>query len=245
VVKRSTEDWRRDVRTAPDRRPGRHALAAGLAASVLLHVLLAVLDPSFEADRGAAAGPPPDAEEDAGRLIQLRVSESPLTEAEPVRVAPLTRPPTLRPPPTVAVPGVEGGARARGPTDATAAERLQYRAGPIWAPAPVIYETYEECVQREHAERLARGVAAAESAGVPIAGAPRPPAGGGGIGIRIPVGPKPLPWGQFERAPLPDTIRADATAVGRDTRRPATGLVRRAPGCTDTIPSITPRIRRP
>jgi hypothetical protein len=240
VVNETSDDRRGHVGAPGRQRPGRHALLAGLAASVLLHLVLAWLDPAFEADGGMAGAPAPATPDEAGRLIQLRLTESPLAEAEPVRVAPVPRTPVRVP--SAAPPDAAGAgtARLRGRAEATAAERLQYRAGPIWKPAPAVYETVEECLQRERTERLARGIAAAEGAREPF---PAPTASvPQRSGISIPVGPKPLPWGQFVRAPLPDTLQPDATAVGRDARPSGTATLRRAPGCMDTVPQVTPRL---
>jgi hypothetical protein len=208
---------------------------------VLFHVLLVWLDPSLQTGRGMDGAPPPAAAEEAGRLIQLRLAAASQPDPEPVRVAPVPRAPARVPAATPADVAGEGAAPRRGRPPATAAERLQYRPGPIWTPAPVVYETVEDCLQRERAERLAQGIAAAEHARVPV---PAPTvAVPQRAGISIPVGPKPLPWGQFVRAPLPDSIQPDAASVGRDARRlPGVVGIRRTPGCADTIPPVTPRL---
>jgi hypothetical protein len=245
VVKESTDDRRGREGAARRARPGRHALAVGVAASLLLHLVLVWLDPSFRADAGLGGAPTPALPDEAGRLIQLRLVESSQPEPEPVRVAPVSTTPVRVPPAAPADVAGEGTARQRGRPDATAAERLQYRPGPIWTPPSPVYETVEDCLQRERAERLARNIAAADSARVPI---PAPTAAvPQRSGISIPVGPKPLPWGQFVRAPLPDTITPDATSVGREPREPRAAVLRRAPGCMDTVPAVTPRlpIRQP
>jgi hypothetical protein len=221
-------------------RPGRHALVAGLAASLLLHLVLAWLDPSFRAELGMGGAPAPALPDEAGRLIQLRLAESSAAEPEPVRVAPVSSAPVRVTPASPADVAGEGPARLRGRPEATVAERLQYRPGPIWTPATPVYETVEECLQRERTERLARGIAAADSARVPI---PAPTAAvPQRSGISIPVGPRPLPWGQFVRAPLPDTTTVDATTVGREARPPGAAVLRRAAGCADTVPQVTPRL---
>jgi hypothetical protein len=203
--------------------------------------MLVWLDPSLRAGRGMDGATPPPASEEAGRLIQLRLAAVSQPDPEPVRVAPVPRMPVRAQAAVPADVAGEGASPRRGRPAATAAERLQYRPGPIWTPAPVVYETVEECLRREHAERLAQGIAAAEYARVPV---PAPTvAVPQRAGISIPVGPRPLPWGQFVRAPLPDTIRPDATAVGHEAgHRPAAVGIRRAPGCMDTIPPVTPRL---
>jgi hypothetical protein len=203
--------------------------------------MLVWLDPAFQTGRGMDGAPPPAPHDEAGRLIQLRLAAASQPEPEPVRVAPLPRAPVRLPAAAPADVAGQGTAPRRGRPTATAAERLQYRPGPIWTPAPVVYESLEDCLQRERSERLAQGVAAAERAGVPV---PAPTvAVPQRAGISIPVGPKPPPWGQFVRAPLPDTIQPDATTVRRETlETPRTVGIRRAPGCADTIPQVTPRL---
>jgi hypothetical protein len=203
--------------------------------------MLVWLDPSLQAGRGMDGAPPPAAPEEAGRLIQLRLAAASQPDPEPVRVAPVPRAPVRVPAAAPTDVAGEGASPRRGRSTATAAERLQYRPGPIWTPAPVVYETVEECLRRERTERLAQGIAAAEHARAPV---PAPTvAVPQRAGISIPVGPKPLPWGQFVRAPLPDTLQPDATAVGHEARRRSAAVgIRRAPGCMDTIPPVTPRL---
>jgi hypothetical protein len=221
-------------RGKPPRR-GTRAPLAGLAASLAFHLLLLLWNPVLHE--------PPD--------------DSPFQRAPPAawRVAPLQPVPSERADPGAAAAVVttpsagpiaprraesrDTGVVGVGPVPDRAprlGERLSYRPGQVWVPSSPRYETFDECRQRELAERL-DSLARDPSYGRVPASPSQPAGGGGGIGIRIPFGRKPPPPPDPGVAPpLPDSLRLV-------TRPPPPGVatLRRAPGCRDTIPPTLPR----
>jgi hypothetical protein len=224
------------------RRPGRHAFMAGLLVAALGHGVLLWLNPSMPT-RPLSPRATSVALQPAGRLIPVvevagDVAPGVLPRSQARPTGPLTAPEQT-------TDRTSGGGPARDATPG-AADRLRYRSSPLWAPPAPIYESIEECRARELTERLAAGVAD------PSYGRAPPPAGAllqprAQAGIRIPVGPKPPPAGQYVLPPpLPDSLAASSLPGRPFTRAPRGGWkLRRAPGCTDSIPPLTPgRIRR-
>jgi hypothetical protein len=219
------------------RRPGRHAFLAGILVAVLGHGVLLWLNPSMPT-RPLSPRAAPVALEPAGRLIPVvEVADDVAPGALPRSQARPTGPLTA---PEQATDRTSGGGSARDVATPGAADRLRYRSSPLWAPPVPIYESVEECRARELTERLAAGVAdPGYGMAPPPAGAPLQPRAQ--AGIRITVGPKRLPAGQYVLPPPPPDSLADSLPGRPFTREPRGGWkLRRAPGCTDSIPPVTP-----
>jgi hypothetical protein len=215
-------------------------------------VLLLVWDPSWLvpvlAPPASSMRPPPSGS-DAALIDPVAVAEA---EPQVPRTTPAERGWATRSaadtaaPPTR--PGVSTGARTATPApDPDAAERLRYRASPLWAPVPPPVMTEEECWQRRYAAALERGIADPAYGAVP-APAAGPTRGGMEAGIRIPVGRKPPPPPVFLPAPvLPDTTpKPPANVAGQPGRRaPLTESAIRiqptSPSCLDSVPPLLPR----
>ena len=243
---------RKDRRHARER----NALAFGLVASVLLHVLLALLNPVAETAsydvRGSSPAPAPGARFTVLSLTPPSDDEEDRAMLETLPEAP-PRGPTSSGAPSTA-PSEDGGAEpAADPTRApTVAERLRHADSPLRKPpAPLPPEPVNQRALRETRERVLR---AGEELG------PLPPAGvassgGGGGGIRIPFGFGPPPPARVVAAPpLPDSIirrdsirAAEAAAARRDSinaARDPTRLRNVAPRRPVIIPRVPPDTTR-
>jgi hypothetical protein len=242
-------DERRNDR---ERRRGRHALALGLIASALLHLLLVVLNPAMVAPYfGHAVGgtmAAPGAQftvlslspRDDDELIQL--------EAIPPEVTPQTAPfgtPGAAPAETGGS-GPAAGAETR--AKATVAERLRSNARRYSAPVGLEREPANLRALRETRERV---LDAAEELGPlpPTGVAARRGGGGGGGGMSIPFGFKPPPPAQTVPAPpLPasilrqDSIRAAARAAARADSIRAARDTTRLRNVAPRRPLIIPRV---
>lgn len=217
---------RKDRRRARER----NALASGLVASVLLHVVLVVLNPTAEtasyARRAAGPAPAPGA-----RFTVLSLSPS-ITDDEERLVLesfPDSPPPRARFGPPSSAPADDRAPNAAPTSEErapTVAERLRHTVSPLSKPpAPLPPEPANQRALRETRERVLR---AGEELG------PLPPEGvasrgGGGGGIRIPFGFGPPPPARVVAAPpLPDSIirrdsirAAEVAAARRDSIRAA------------------------
>lgn len=246
-------------RNDTDRRRGPQALAVGLIASALLHVLLVLLNPAMVAPYyGHAAGTraAPGAQftvlslspRDEDNLIQL--------EATPPESTPRTTP--------FGAPGApaessESGRAAGAETgvDASVAERLRYNMRRFSAPVALEREPDNVRALRETRERVLE--VAGELGPLPPTGVASRGGGGGGGGVSIPFGFKPPPPAQTVPAPpLPafilrqDSIRAAARAAARsdsiraarDTTRLRNVAPRRPLIIPRTVPDTTTAERR-
>lgn len=216
-----TDRQRNDRRRARER----NALAAGLVVSVLLHVLIAALNPAAETDsylrRASGPAPAPGAR---FTVLSLSPSSGDDDEDRPLLEALPQSPPRAA---TFGVPSADpaddAGPDSREPSVPdripTVAERLRHADSPLRKPpAPLPPEPANGRALRETRERVLR---AGEELG------PLPPAGvassgGGGGGIRIPFGFGPPPPARVVAAPpLPDSIirRDSIRAAEREAAR--------------------------
>jgi hypothetical protein len=217
----------------------RRATALGLAASLALHMLLALLNPRL---------PPPRAESAERRPIHYEGVLIDLTEAAlpTLTSAPATAPVSAEdgawpadPSAPLATGSSPSPATHPAPAPAAAApaavrDRLAYRATAAWGSHAIALESYEACRERERGERLEREIADPRRGTVRPPTDPPPP-NRLQAGIRITVGP--------ERDPPPVAIRAPALPDSMPTVRPyGEGLyryelpavtTRRPPGCAD------------
>lgn len=220
------------------RRVERRALWIGVVGSLVVHVLVALLNPVF---RGGEL-PRREREvrvEHAGRLVPLAALRE--VAAGEAHQPAMTSQPTSRPPRDVAPADSAGPS---GPAAEAAAvrgaERLRYRPGSVWAVPPLEYETVEECRQRELQERLAKGIA--DAGPIPRGGSGATPPRSLDVGVRIPVGRKPPPPPQgLPPPPIPDSLRAVRGGAYVPPKPPPPLRERRPAGCPDTIPPPLPR----
>lgn len=195
-------------------RPGDHALPIGLGLSVLLHVLLAALNPAIFPSNGRFASALPAMSERI-RLAAVVIETAEYAQGNRIESRPA--------PPSAAVPPTADTARedTRAPSltaertsaEVTVAERLRYRNALLWVPPAPVPESREERVQREFAERFAELLKSAPEA--------RPaPRRKFCVCARIPFGPKPRPPAQVVPAPpLPDSLRTKSLKRVREDKR--------------------------
>jgi hypothetical protein len=229
---------RRDGRAAE-----RRALPLGILASILLHLLILVLNPSFKFDLLPMRAPPAAGDPEMGRLIQLSTRESAVGAVAAEAAAPPATTPATGQRPRPAPGGVRGAPPAdAGAPGATPGERLRYRPGPIWTPMQQRPMTLEECRRLQLAQRLERGIAD-ETFGVAPPPAGIEPVQNRGIGVRIPFGTRRPPPAQVVPAPLPDSLRGASHRP--ETRRPPpdTGRVFFAQDCLSDTTLRMPRVR--
>lgn len=226
-------------------RPGRHALIAGLTVSLLLHVLILGLNPAF---RLKELRQPVTAPRQVTEGLPLLGTPVPVPGGQEVVAATTTSPAAAAATPADRAPAApRTDAAERGPAtrhDETAAARLRYRPGAVWAPVDSVPETLEECRARVIAERLRAGVADSQYGAVPAA--PSEAQRRFEVGIRIPLGRKRPPPARVEPAPLPDSIRPWSqqrdTLDPRRARRYSTWLDPQL--CLeDTSRIVAPRLR--
>lgn len=199
------------------RRPDRHAVAIGMAASVLAHVLLVVLNPAFRLEYEEAGSTRP-APASPGAITALGITVSEDEETVGFE-APVTPRPSPAVPGASAAPGAGSGVveSADVADPVRVGERLRYREGAVWDPPPAVVLSEEEERQRAIQERIRRAIADPTVGRLP----PAPVADGPlRMGFSIPVGRKPPGPAQVVAAPLPDSLRRDTLRRGpTDNRR--------------------------
>lgn len=226
-------------------RPGRHAVAIGMAASVLVHLLIVALNPAFHLEyegRGTA----PLAPGSPGAITALGITVSDDEETVGFEAPPSRQPAPSVPAATTSQPGA-GAGEAPGRVDATDArtlpERLRYREGAVWDPPPAEDISAEEVRRRAIAERIQRGIDDPTYGALP----PAPMTAADrrfSVGVSIPFGRKPPGPAQVVAAPLPDSLRRDtARRAPADTRvrNAGQGPVRRPVDLRRaTLPTVRP-----
>src|SRR5688572_5518402 len=163
------------------RRSGRHEWRIGLAASVLIHLWIVLLNPRMSSDYATGSGAPAalaQANTESGQLVDFVISASarpaPVVPMAPIQnrqsVTSRSSAATSAAAATASTPlGVTGGtgagsgsggpAMVPNPGAADPGTRLRYRPGPVWTPPPPRVETCAQRVRREITARIAAGIA--------------------------------------------------------------------------------------
>ena len=211
----------------------------GLAASVLIHLWIVLLNPRMSSDYATGSAAPAalaQGRSESGQLVDFVISAT----ARPAPVVP-TPPKQTRESvtsrssaavsaaaPTVSSPvGVPGGTGSSTSSTGSAVPnrgdpdpgtRLRYRPGPVWTPPPPRVESCAQRVRREITERIAAGIADRNVGVVPPSSEPQKKRFE--AGIRIPFGPKPPgPAVTVPPPPPPDSFRS-VLKPQRDTVNP-------------------------